>query len=252
MVRTVRFWVFLILLVVAAAAAVFMFYLPVPRPVEEPEYREIVRDLRFTGTENLKEWDEKRLAKNSTRYAIEESEGRSVLKADSENSASGLYLKERLSFRNRPYVKWEWKVLKFPARNNAESIETKSEFDFAAQLYVIFHSRAIMKTRAIQYVWAETLPEGTWSKSPYTGNVRILVLESGGSGEWKTEERDIAKDYSDLFGEKLDKDVDAIGFMTDSDSTGTKAEALLAYVDLGYLPSADDGSSEKQEGSDFK
>jgi len=218
------------------AAAVWLYYLPAPKPVEEIDYKEIVRHVSFVDEKSLDEWEEKRLSKNETLCSVQEMDGRGVVRAVSEDSASGLYLKERLSFRDRPYVKWDWKVLKFPSRTEKETLKNKSEFDFAAQFYVLFYSRMILSSRGIQYVWTEQIPEGTSDRSPYTNNVKILVLRQGGEGEWNTEERDIAADYLELFGEELDKDVVAIAFMTDADSTGTAAEALFADIEIGYLP----------------
>ena len=234
--RPVRYFLVLVLILGGFAAAVWLYYLPAPTPVEEIDYKEVVRSFSFRGEESLAEWEEKRLSKNATLYTVQEMDGRGFVRAVSENSASGLYLKERLSSRDRPYVKWDWKVLEFPSRTKKETLEDKAEFDFGAQFYVLFYSRMILSSRGIQYVWTEQIPKGTSDRSPYTNNVKILVLRQGGEGEWNTEERDIAADYLELFGEELDKDVVAIAFMTDADSTGTTAEALFADIEIGYLP----------------
>ena len=236
MIRPVRLFFPVIIALAASAVAVFLYYLPMPKPTEEKEYKEAVRRISFKDPESLEEWDEKRLGSCSTEYTVEEIDGRGVLKAVSEASASGLYLKEKLSYRDRPYVKWDWKVEKFPERKNGESLESKKEFDFAAQFYVLFYSRVMLSSQGIQYVWTEEIPVGTSKISPYTKNVKILVLESGKSEEWKTEERDISADYLELFGKKLEKDVVAVAFMTDADSTGTTAEAYFADMEMGYLP----------------
>jgi hypothetical protein len=243
--RPVRYFFIFVLILGGFTAAVWLYYLPAPKPVEEIEYKEVVRRVSFTGEESLAEWEEKRLSRNSTLYTVQEMDGRGVVRAVSENSASGLYLKERLSFRDRPYVKWDWKVLKFPSRTKTETLDNKAEFDFAAQFYVLFYSRIILNSRGIQYVWTEQIPRGTIERSPYTNNVRIMVLRQGGEGEWNTEERDIAADYFELFGEELDKDVVAIAFMTDADSTGTTAEAVFADIEIGYLPAIKEETPEE-------
>lgn len=243
--KFVRHFIALSIVLLLAAGAVYLYYLPMPKPGKDIGYKEVARQLTFSGDGSLSAWDEKKLAKKATNYSVVDIEGKTVLKALSEGGASGLYLKERLSHRDRPYVKWVWKVVKFPGRKEKETLDSKKEFDFAAQFYVLFYSRMIMSTKAIQYVWAEELPVGTARRSPYTDNVKILVLQSGETGEWKTEERDILADYKELFGKELDKDVDAVAFMTDADSTDTTAEAYLSEVELGFLPAV---GKEVQEG----
>ena len=250
MIRPVRLFFLIVIALSVSAAAVFLYYLPMPKPVEEAgdeDYREVVRRVTFTGPESLEDWDEKRLGRRSTDYSVEEIEGRVVLRASSEKSASGLYLKEKLSYKNRPYVKWDWKAVKFPEREKEESLDRKGEFDFAAQFYVLFYSRMVMSGKGIQYVWTEDIPKGTSTNSPYTKNIKILVLESGDLGEWKTEERDISADYLKLFGKELGKDVVAVAFMSDADSTGTTAEAYFADLEIGYLPVVDTKPSEGNE-----
>lgn len=224
-------------LIAAAALAVHLYFLPFPEPPEEEvDYREVVRFIDFSSADPLKEWEEKSFARIKTDYFVDSSEEKTFLRAVSENSSSAMYLRERLSWQDRPYAKWDWKVIKFPEREGEETIDSRNEFDLAAHFYVLFHSRFIMNTRAIQYVWVEHLPEGTWAVNPYARNLRIKVLRSGDPGEWRTEERDIAADYLELFGEELDRDVVAIAFMSDSDNTESSAEALLANIELGYLP----------------
>lgn len=234
--KPVRLILFLLCAIAGFAGAVYLYYLPLPKPTKEIDYRDIVRRVSFVSPSSLKEWEEKKLSKNKTAYTVEEDDGRMAVKAVSESGASGLYLKEKLSFRDRPFVKWKWKAVKFPVLTKKEDLASKKEFDFAAQFYVLFYSRMIMNSRAIQYVWAQELPEGTSARSPYTDNVKMLVLQTGESEEWRTEERDIASDYFELFGKELDKDVVAVAFMTDADSTGTYAEAWFADIELGYLP----------------
>lgn len=194
-----------------------------------------VRRFLFHADDSIKEWDEKALSRHKTIYSITEHKGKKCVRAVGENSASTLYFKKKLSYDRRPFVSWDWIVEKFPERKLKETLDRKKEFDFAAQVYVVFQSRFFPNARAIQYVWAEGLPVGMVSDSPYTGNVKLIVLESGPSEEWKHEERDIALDFRNLFGEDLKKNVDAVAFMTDADSTKTSAVAYYGDITLGFL-----------------
>lgn len=197
--------------------------------------RETVKKFTFLSPQSLEEWDEKVLSKNSTGYSVTEYNGEKCVKAESTDSASALFFKKRLSFKKDPFVSWDWKAENFPQRKKQETLEKKKEFDFVAQVYVVFYARVFLNAKAIQYVWTEDVPVGTATDSPYTKKVQLLVLESGPSEEWKHEERDIRKDYLELFGEELDKDVDAVAFMTDSDSTATTASAYFDNMEIGFL-----------------
>ena len=194
-----------------------------------------VKQFLFHSENSIEEWDEKTLSRYKTVYSITEYKGKQCVRAVGENSASTLYFEKKLAYKKRPFVSWDWIVGKFPERKLEETLDRKKEFDFAAQVYVVFYSRFFLNARAIQYVWAEGLPVGKISNSPYTKNVKLMVLESGVSEDWKHEERNIVQDYLDLFGEDLKKDVVAVAFMTDADSTKTSAVAYYGDITLGFL-----------------
>jgi len=195
----------------------------------------IVKKFSFADSRSLVDWEEKVLTSRKTEYRLGKEDGKSCVTATSKDSASSLYYKQELSHDKNPYISWEWIVKKFPERKGKETLNKKKEFDFAAQVYVIFYSRFFLNTKAIQYVWTETIPVGVVANNPYTKNVKLMVLETGPSETWKSEERDITEDFRLLFGEDLSKDVRAIAFMTDADSTGSEAEACFANVTLGYI-----------------
>jgi len=199
-----------------------------------------VRNFSFSAPESLAQWEEKVLARNGkkTDYSLGEQAARKCLKASANDSASALFYKENLSHEDEPFVSWDWYAEKFPDRERPEALDKKQDFDFAAQFYVIFYSRFFLKTKAIQYVWTQSIPAGTTADNPYTPNVKVLVLESGAPEAWKHEERNISADYSTLFGEKLDKDIVAVSFMTDSDSTASTATAYFDNVKIGYMGGA--------------
>ena len=233
--------VFLLLVAVVIVAAGVYVLLNLKK-VPESGAREVVRQFSFSSANSLNEWDEKALSRKSTDYSVTEYDGKHCVKAVSDDSASALYYKQRLSCARNPFISWDWKAGKFPSRKTKEALKKKAEFDFAAQVYVIFYSRFFLNSKAIQYVWTEELPVGTAGSSPYTNNVKLLVLESGESREWKHEMRDVRADFRDLFGEELEKDVTAVSFMTDSDSTGTVAEAYYTNISIGYLETKNERS----------
>ena len=201
------------------------------------KYRvQIVKWFTFNEENALKEWEEK-IFKGRVVYVIEKDKSGSYVHAKSDKTASALYYKIKLDVKNSfPVVKWKWKVETFPVKGSPESLETTSEDDFAARVYVIFPAKFITNSKVIEYVWTETLPAGTTGISPYSKNIRLFSLRSGlnKEGTWCLEERDIVQDYIKLFGERPRRDVGAVAFMTDADTTKTSAESLYADITLGY------------------
>jgi len=219
--------------IVVAAFGVYIF-LEIKKPPEAGVH-ETVRHFSFSSVRSLDEWKEKMLTRNRTDYSVAEHGGRDCVKAVSENSASALFYRQQLSCERDPFIRWDWKAEKFPSHKYKETLGEKDEFDFAAQVYVIFSARFFLNAKAIQYVWTRDVPAGTVAASPYTEKVRIMVLRSGESEEWKHEERNIKDDFRSLFGKEPEKDVAVISFMTDSDSTGSSAEAYYGDITVGYL-----------------
>jgi hypothetical protein len=197
--------------------------------------RNIVRSFSFNDKSAFDGWQEK-VFKGKVAYTLEDvnSEG-TVVKAESNNAASAMYYNQKMEIKKFPEISWKWKVEQFPKRTKDEAIEEKDEGDFAARIYVIFEAAFFPQTKVIEYIWAETLPEGHIGTSPFSDKIKVLVLRSGASdGKWFTETRDICDDFVMLFGEAPKKNVKAISFMTDADSTKTKAVCFYDDIKLGY------------------
>lgn len=197
---------------------------------------EVVKNFTFSDDNAIKEWEEK-VFKNKTSYKIEKSGDLSYVKASSDKAASALYYKVKIDAKSkRPVIKWKWRVDKFPAKTRAESLEMENEDDFAARVYVIFPAMFITNSKVLEYVWSETLPAGTTGTSPYSGNIKLMVLTQGVSknNAWVSEERDIYSDYVKLFGKPPEYNIGAIAFMTNTEHTGTSAEAAYDDIVIGY------------------
>ena len=196
----------------------------------------LVKWFSFKEADSLKEWEEK-IFKGHVVYVVEKDSADSFVRAKSDKAASALYYRIRLDARTRnPIVKWRWGVERFPVKSLPESLETSGEDDFAARVYVIFPAKFITNSKVIEYIWAESLPEGTTGISPYSKNIRLMVLRSGLNADmkWSYEERDIIADYARLFGAAPRIDVGAVAFMTDADTTNTSADSVYTDIKLGY------------------
>lgn len=167
-------------------------------------------------------WQEKSF-KGHTVYRVVGGEEGHVLQAVSHGAASGLVYKIDYNPGSFPILAWRWKVKGVLPKGDAR---TKSGDDFAARLYVVFPSWFFPLTKSLTYIWANKLPQGTLIPNAFTGNDRMIAVESGDqkAGKWIAEHRDIVADYRRAFGGDPPS-VGAIAIMTDTDNTGESAEA---------------------------
>lgn len=197
---------------------------------------QLIKWFPFSEENALKEWEEK-VFKGKVVYKIEKDKDLSYVKAESSGTASALYYKVNMDAKRRhPVIGWKWRAGKFPEKNFEESLDKEKEDDFAARVYVIFPAKFLLNSRVLEYVWAEKLPVGSSGTSPYSKNIKLLVLRSGPAkdGEWSFEERNIVEDYLKLFGRSPEYDIGAIAFMTNTEHTRTSADAVYDDIKIGY------------------
>lgn len=197
----------------------------------------LVKTFQFSGEDPLREWEEK-IFKGKVAYRIEKENGLSYVRASSDNAASALYYRIKMDAKSRhPVIKWKWRVRKFPVKSMAETLESEEGDDFAARVYVIFPAVFITNWKVLEYVWTETIPAGTTGTSHYSKNIKLIVLEQGPDkdAKWVSEERDIYSDYVKLFGRAPEHNIGAIAFMTNTEHTGTSADAMYDDIEIGYM-----------------
>ncbi len=185
-----------------------------------------------------------------TQYQLVEVDGRRVVRATSDSSASGLIFRTRIDPTQYPVIRWRWKVSGIYADGDAR---TKAGDDYPARLYVafafdparaswweklrrkaaqVFYSGPLPGS-ALNYIWANKLPEGQIVTNAFSPQTRMVAVESGEGrkGQWVTEQRNILADYRKAFGHNPPPIV-GIGIMTDSDNTGSSATAWYGDIEL--------------------
>lgn len=238
-------YMILVLAAIAAAGVVIWRYNTYiyQRAIREALLRyktEPVKRFTFSQENSLKEWEEK-VFRGRVVYMIERDKDLSYVRAESAGTASALYYKIKLDVNHKhPIISWKWKVNTFPKKTKPENIGTEDEHDFAARIYVIFPAGFITNWKVLEYIWAETLPVNLMGDSPYSKNIKLIVLKSGSAkdGGWYQEERDVIADYTKAFGEPPGHDIGAVSFMTNAEHTGTSADADYDDIKLGYLEDA--------------
>ena len=145
----------------------------------------------------------------------------SYLEARAISSAVAIAKKFEYDLKEYPCLSWQWRVLELPRGGDERHKKTG---DSAAAIYVIFPGR--FRPDNIKYVWSASLPIGTITESPYNSKTKIVVLQnqSSPSGTWVSEKVNVYEDYKRLFGGEPEH-VQAIGLMSDSDNTKSRAEA---------------------------
>ncbi|AGW92054.1 DUF3047 domain-containing protein [Cupriavidus sp. DF5525] len=183
-----------------------------------------------------------------TRYSMAEVDQRVVVHAQAESSASGLYVP--LRDRDAGMLRWTWKTSGII--RNADNSHGPRE-DSPLRLFVAFdgdkgglplkdqlmYEMARLTTgrempyATLMYIWGGRRVEGTVLSNPHTDRVRMIVVDSGmkHTNEWRCHERDLRADYRKAFGTDPGR-VIAVGIMTDTDNTKSKAESWYGDIAL--------------------
>lgn len=176
-------------------------------------------------------WEEKVFSGQTSYRVVAEGSGH-CLQADSLAAASGLVYPLDLDPLQTPILSWRWKISDTVPGGDARQQATD---DYAARVYVIFPHWFFPKTKTLNYIWANQLPQGSAIPSSYTSNSMMIAAQSGRDerGIWRTERHDIVADYRRQFGAEPPR-VGAIAIMTDTDNTGAQARAW--YDDIKLSP----------------
>ena len=164
-------------------------------------------------------------------FTIEQGIGRRFLhlKSRDDHSTIARDITGKVNLKETPILEWTWKATTLPTGGDLRRKETT---DIAAQLYVVWpRFPALLRSRIIGYVWDATTPAATIVKSQKTGTVTFVVMRSGSKdlGKWLTERRNVAEDYTKIFGEAPD-DPRAVTISIDSNDTHSAGESFMGPI----------------------
>jgi hypothetical protein len=188
--------------------------------------------------------------KRDTAYTVTKEDGRTVLRASADRSASfyAAYFKPPAGMPSS--LAWAWKTdALVPGADNRD----KAREDAPLRLVVAFDgdkSRLPAEERrryaaartvagadlpyaVLMYIWTDHVPVDAVIASAHTSQVKMIAVASGrnGLGSWQPVRRNLADDYRRAFGAEPGTLL-GVGVMTDTDNTGTKATGLYADIRL--------------------
>jgi len=185
-----------------------------------------------------------------TNYTLVEDDGIVVVKAVSQQSASGLTRGISLDPKKYPVIQWRWKVKNILSKGD---VRRKDGDDYPARVYVTFafdpdkasylerlkyQAARFVKGRdipyrAISYIWGSNSRAGTMVANAYTDHAMMFVVEGGDEKlqQWLTEHRNVYADYRKAFGEAPTM-ISGVAIMTDTDNT--RESAVAWYGDIVF------------------
>jgi hypothetical protein len=188
--------------------------------------------------------------KRLTSYMVTKQGDGYVLKASSDQAASGIYKELDLDLKEYPILSWRWKVDRVLKGGNAL---TKEGDDYPARVYVTFAFEpekasyferikymALKSTygeslpgKAITYIWANRLEKGAITPNAFLSQFMMIAVQSGPerAGQWVEEERDVYRDFKKCFNAEPPR-ITGIAVMTDTDNTRENATAY--YDDIVF------------------
>ena len=177
---------------------------------------------------DLSGWEVKEF-KGGTDYSIAYVEARKVLVAKSSASASAMLRKIEVDLEKTPWLNWTWR-----AENILHGLNERSKGgdDYPARVYVIISGGLFFwKTLALNYVWSNNQPVGSFWPNAYTSNAVMFAVESGSKnlGKWLHNKRNVRDDIRKFFGKKI-RYIDAVAIMTDTDNAGGRAETYYGDI----------------------
>ena len=166
-----------------------------------------------------------------TKYTLGNNENGKYIKAEANNSASGLGKELKINLKKTPFLNITWKVEK-DLTGIVEN--SKKGHDYAARVFVVKKTGATpLSNRAMNYVFSSNNDINTYNPSPFTKKSIVYVLSTTKEdlNEWvtvKVNVRDHFKKFHDL---DLDE-INGIAIMSDTDNS--KLNAIAYYQNIYF------------------
>ena len=166
-----------------------------------------------------------------TQYSLGNNENGKFIRAEANNSASGLGKEIKINLNDTPFLNITWKIEK-----NLPGIDegSKKGHDYAARVFVVKKTGAtLLSNRAMNYVFSSNNDVNTYHPSPFTKKSIDYVLSTTKENlnEWVT----VKVNVKDHFKKFHNFDVDEInGVVLMSDTDNSKLKAISYYQNIYF------------------
>jgi len=183
-------------------------------------------------------------------YSILKEDGKGILVAVADNSASGLIYTKSFNIYQTPIIRWKWKVSNIFQAGDAKK---KTGDDYPLRIYVVFKydpQKASLFEKAqyntakliygeypphssLNYIWANKKHSERILPNTYTAKAQMILLQKGPerAGQWVEEQVNALDDYRKAFGANPPAQA-SLAIMADADNTGEKATGNVEYIEV--------------------
>ena len=193
-------------------------------------------------------------AKPATRFSGMVLDGRAALRVQTQGSYGNL-VHEFPKPMLQKSLSWAWRVEQGNARadlrqRSGDDAPLRVCLSFDMPLASVpFVERQLLRLASLRageklppatlcYVWDHQLPHDTLLDNAYTRRVRMITLRNGrdASGQWFTEQRDIAADFRRAFGDESAELLPLSAMLVGADSDNTGVDTLAFVAELRLAP----------------
>ena len=197
-----------------------------------PAYSTNIKVFEFTKDEltNLK-IRKVRGADAKTKYSVGDNENGNFLRAEANNSASGLGKEITINLVETPFLNITWKVEKdLPGINES----SKKGHDYAARVFVVKKTGATpLSNRAMNYVFSSNKNVNTYHPSPFTKKSIDYVLSTtkDNFNEWVTVKVNVREHFKKFHNLNLEE-INGLAIMSDTDNS--KLNSIAYYQNIYF------------------
>ena len=170
-------------------------------------------------------------ADSKTKYSIGNNEKGNFLRAEANNSASGLGKEVKINLNKTPFLNITWKIEK---DLNGIDEESKKCHDYAARVFVVKKTGATpLSNRAMNYVFSSNKDINTYHPSPFTKKSIDYVLSTTKENlnKWVSVKVNVKEHFKKFHNLDLD-DINGVAIMSDTDNS--KLISIAYYQNIYF------------------
>jgi len=166
-----------------------------------------------------------------TRYSLGNNENGKFIRAEANNSASGLGKEIKINLNETPFLNITWKIEKdLPGIDE----DSKKGHDYAARVFVIKKTGVTpLSNRAMNYVFSSNNDVNSYHPSPFTKKSIDYVLSTTKKNlnEWVTVKVNVKDHFKKFHNLDLDE-INGIAIMSDTDNS--KLSSIAYYQNIYF------------------